>query len=62
MLLFGSLDSADFTRGGFTDTVQDSWGWYLTLLVLAFAGIVAQARQRATMRRSINEVWYAEAR
>ena len=62
MLLFGSLDSADFTRGGFTDTVQDSWGWYLTLLVLAFAGIVAQASQRATMRRSINDVWYAETR
>jgi hypothetical protein len=62
MLLVGSLDSADFTRGAFTDKVQDSWGWYLTLLVLAFTGIVAQARQRTMMSRSINEVWYAEGR
>jgi hypothetical protein len=62
MLLVGSLDSADFTQGAFTDKVEDSWGWYLTLLVLAFAGIVVQARQRTMMRRSVNEVWYAEAR
>ena len=62
MLLVGSLDSADFTQGAFTDKVEDSWGWYLTLLVLAFVGIVVQARQRTMMRRSVNEVWYAEAR
>ena len=61
MLLVGSLDSADFTHGAFTDKVQDSWGWYLTLLVLAFAGIAIQARQRTLMRRSVNEVWYAES-
>jgi hypothetical protein len=61
MLLVGSLDSADFTQGAFTDAVQDSWGWYLTLLVLAFVGIFAQARQRVMMRRSIEEVWYAES-
>jgi hypothetical protein len=62
MLLVGSLDSADFTQGAFTDAVQDSWGWYLTLLVLAFVGIFAQARQRVMMRRTIEEVWYAESR
>jgi hypothetical protein len=62
MLLVGSLDSADFTRGAFTDAVQDSWGWYLTLLVLAFAGIFAQAMQRLMMRRTIEEVWYVESR
>jgi hypothetical protein len=61
MLLVGSLDSADFTQGAFTDAVQDSWGWYLTLLVLALVGIFAQARQRVMMRRSIEEVWYAES-
>ena len=62
MLVFGSMDTADFTGGAFTDKVQDSWGWYLTLLVLAFIGILAQARQRTMMSRSINEVWYAEGR
>jgi hypothetical protein len=61
MLLVGSLNSADFSRGDFTDTVSDSVGWYLLFLVLACAGVFIQARQRAMMRRSIHEVWYAEA-
>jgi hypothetical protein len=60
MLLVGSLNSADFTRGDFTDTVENGWAWSLLLLVLAFAGIYNQARQRALMRRSIQETWYAE--
>jgi len=61
MLLFGSLNSSDFTRGTFTDTVKDSWGWYLLLVVLAVFGIVVQARQQIAMRRSIHDVWYAES-
>ena len=61
MLVFGSLNSADFTRHGFTDAVKDSWGWYLLLIVLAVAGIVAQLRQELVMRRTVHEVWYAEA-
>ena len=62
MLLVGKLDSADFTKGAFTDAVKDSWGWYVLLLVLAFIGIFTQAMQRAIMRQPINEVWYAESR
>jgi hypothetical protein len=60
MLLFGSLDSEDFGTGAFTDTVSDSWGWYLLLLLLALGGIAAQAVQAALMRRSVEAVWYAE--
>jgi hypothetical protein len=60
MLLFGSLNSSDFTRGNFTDTVSNNVGWYLLFLVLACAGVFIQARQRVLMRRSIHEVWYAE--
>lgn len=60
MLLFGSLNSDDFTRNSFTSTVSDSWGWYVTLLVLAFLGIIVQGRQRAMMRRTIHEYWHAE--
>jgi hypothetical protein len=60
MLVVGSLNSADFTRGDFTDKVSASWGWYLLFLVLFVFGIVVQMRQRALMRRSIHEVWYAE--
>ncbi len=60
MLLFGSLESADFTRGAFTTQVEDSWGWYLLLVVLACVGIFFQAMQRVVMRRTVQEVWYAE--
>jgi hypothetical protein len=60
MLLVGSLQSADFSSGDFTDTVSNSFGWYLLLLGLAIAGVFVQARQRARMRRSIHDVWYAE--
>jgi hypothetical protein len=61
MLLVGSLNSSDFSRGDFTDTVSNSWAWSLLLLVLAIGGVLVQARQQALMRRSIHEVWYAEA-
>ena len=62
MLLVGSMDSADFTRGTFTAAIHVSWGWYLTLVALALVGLVAQTRARVTMRRTINESWYAESR
>lgn len=61
MLLVGSLNSADFTDGTFIDAVRTSWGWYVLLLVLAVVGIVAQTRQRVTMRRTVRETWYAES-
>ena len=61
MLLLGSLDSEDFTEGTFIDAVQASWGWYLLLLALALVGIVAQTRQRMTMRRTVRDAWYAES-
>jgi hypothetical protein len=60
MLLVGSLDSANFSNGDFTDTVSNSFGWSLLLLVLAIGGIVIGARQRVLMSRSIHEVWYVE--
>ncbi len=62
MLLVGSLNSADFSRGDFTDTVANSFGWIVLLVVLALGGILIQARQQARMRQDIQEIWYAEAR
>jgi hypothetical protein len=61
MLLVGSLDSADFSRDDFTDTVSNSWAWSLLLLALAVGGVLVQAGQRALVRQNIREVWYAEA-
>lgn len=62
MLLVGSLNSADFSRGDFVDRVSDSFGWSLLLLVLALGGIAIQAMQRALMRQSIQDTWYADVR
>ena len=62
MLVLGALNSADFSRGDFTNTVSNSFGWTLLLVVLAVGGILVQARQRAVMRRNVQEVWYAEVR
>jgi len=60
MLMVGSLNSTDFSQAAFTQAVDDGWGWYLTLVALILIGIVAQVRQRATMRRTIRETWYVE--
>jgi hypothetical protein len=60
MLLVGSLNSADFTRGDFTDTVENGWAWSLLLLALALVGIVIQVLQRAVLRRTVHETWYTE--
>jgi hypothetical protein len=61
MLLFGSLDTADFSRGDFTDTVSNNFLWWLLFVVLVVGGVVIQLRQRAIMKQSVREVWYAEA-
>ena len=60
MLLFGALNTADFSRGDFTDTVSNNFLWWLFFLVLVVGGIVIQLRQRALMNQSVREVWYAE--
>ena len=60
MLLVGSLNSADFTKGDFTDTVENGWAWSLLLLALALVGILNQVRQQVVLRRTIHEAWYAE--
>ena len=60
MLLVGSLNTADFTRGDFTNTVDNGWAWSLLLLVLALVGIFSQSLQRVVLSRSIRETWYAE--
>jgi hypothetical protein len=61
MLLVGSLNSADFTRGDFTTTVNNGWVWSLLVLALAFAGILIQSRQRLVMRRTVQEAWLTKS-
>ena len=61
MLLFGVLNSADFTEGNISGTADVGWGWVALALVLAVVGFVAQAVQRGVLRRSVNEAWYAQS-
>ena len=57
---FAGFFLAAFFGAAFTKAVNDSWGWYLTLVALILVGIVAQIRQQATWRRSVHETWYVE--
>jgi hypothetical protein len=59
MLVFGVLNSADFTQASFSSAVDASWIWWVLLVVLAVIGIVAQTRQRVVIQRTVNEAWYA---
>ena len=62
MLLFGSLNSADFTEAASAARSTRAGSGTCSLLVLALIGIVAQTRARVAVRRTVNEAWYAEAR
>ncbi len=57
MLVTGAMNSADFTRAGFTDKVQDDWWWYAMFLVVAIGGLVFQVRDLAAMRRTLRATW-----
>jgi hypothetical protein len=61
MLIFGTLNTSDWNHGDFTNAVSDSWLWSLLVVVLAILGIVFQLRQRALMKQTIREAWYAES-
>jgi hypothetical protein len=60
MLVFGSLNSADFTRGDVSAAIDDSWFWWLLAVALTVFGIVIQAAGAAASRRSVRDAWYAE--
>ncbi len=59
MLVTGVMDSADFDRASFVDRVSDDWWWYALFLALAIAGIVAQTRDAAALRRNMRAEWAA---
>jgi hypothetical protein len=61
MLVFGAMDTADFSSTTFADRVDDSWWWYAMFLILAIAGLAIQTRDAAAMRRSIRAGWVEPA-
>ena len=49
LMLFGStLDTEDFSRAVITETINDSWGWWLLYAVLTIAGIMTQSAIAST--------------
>jgi xanthosine utilization system XapX-like protein len=50
MLVFGVVDSTDFTRAAATSHLRDDWWWWITFLVLALGGVWTQARNVAEVR------------
>ena len=49
LMLFGStLDTEDLSRAMITETINDSWGWWLLYAVLTIAGIMTQSAIAST--------------
>ena len=59
MLLFGAVETADFTQASVTKELDDDWWWYVSYLVLAVAGLVAQLQMISSIRTSMRDDWAA---
>jgi len=60
MLLFGTIDTADFDHDRVTAEAGDHWWWYVIYLALAVAGLVVQGRAARGLTRSLRETWDAD--
>jgi len=60
MLLFGTIDTADFDHDRVTAKAGDHRWWYVVYLVLAVAGLVVQTRAASGLTRSMRETWDAD--
>jgi Domain of unknown function (DUF4203) len=59
MLLFGAVDSSQFTQASITESLDDDWWWYVSYIVLAVAGLVAQLQTVNSIRSSMRADWTA---
>jgi hypothetical protein len=57
MLLFGTVDVADFDIGDTTTYVADDWWWYAIYGGLVVAGIIAQFTDVDRRRESLRAAW-----
>jgi hypothetical protein len=57
MLLFGTVETAEFTSATVTETLEDSWWWYAVYVGLVVAGIISQFRLLDTLRGSLRDSW-----
>lgn len=57
MLLFGTVDVADFDVAITTETVADQWWWFVIYGGLVVAGMIAQFTDVDRRRESLREAW-----
>ncbi len=57
MLLFGVLNSGEFTAGDLTAKLDAHWWWYAIYAVLAIAGVIAQGSHLSRVKRSMRQQW-----
>ncbi len=57
MLLFGTVDVADFDIGDTTEYVADDWWWFVIYGGLVVGGIIAQFTDVDRRRDSLRESW-----
>ena len=57
MLLFGVLNSGEFSAGDVTAKLDAHWWWYAIYAVLAIVGVIAQGSHLSRVQRSMREQW-----
>jgi hypothetical protein len=57
MLIFGTVDLDDFDLGVTTETVADSWWWFVIYGGLVVAGIIAQLTDVDRRRETLRQAW-----
>ncbi len=57
MLLFGVLNSGEFSAGDVTAKLDAHWWWYAIYAVLAIVGVIAQGSHLSRVKRSMREQW-----
>lgn len=60
MLLFGSIDTDDFSSEAVSDQVEHQTLWTVLYVVIALVGVVSQLRGVERLSRSMREAWTAE--
>jgi len=57
MLLFGAIETEDWTNDSVVNLIDDDWWWWVIAFVLAMAGLLAQVKTIASMRWSMRAAW-----
>ena len=57
MLVFNTVDIADFDDTRVVDLIDDAWWWWLIAFALAILGFVSQMKAITKMRWTMRQAW-----